>query len=919
MPEIVHGLAGLASFAASPPILCATHRLTRHLRLAQGRAQAAAGLTRWPALETATVAQWCGAMLREALLAGELPAELAPRLILSATQERVLWEGIIEAGSDGDDDFYDRAGLAAAAAEANALIEAWKLRLPAADAGGISEETARFLGWREEFRRRCQEQRWLEPVRGLDWQIDAIARGAGRMPSAVAFAGFDRLPPQEARLARVLAERGVRVVELRLEMEQAGEAATLALPDRLAECRAAADWAARMLAQSPAARLGIVVPELGAVRERLADLLDEALQPAALNPAHAESPRRHDFSLGTPLARQPLVHAALELLVLAVTTGQGRVEQTRIGELLRGGYWSAQAETDDRHRLEARLREKLAPEITLERLIRFARRASAPGEEKAIAVPLLLRHLEALKAFASPARQLPSQWAGRFAALLAAAGWPGDRPLSSHEWQARRAFFEALDGLGELDAVLGKVGAGGTAIHLRQLCNERIFQPEAGAAAQVQVLGLLEAAAEPLDGLWVMGMNEHLWPPAPRPNPLLPAELQRRAGTPNASAEVQVEFARKVQQRLLRGAPQVVFSHAAGEGGRALRPSPLLAGLAAAAPADAPFDLLASLAGRAPLESLDDSRAPAVGPGEKVRGGTGLLKAQAVCPAWAFYQYRLGARALAEPVEGLDAMGRGTLLHAVLERFWAGRGSVELLAMNAAGREAAIAAAVAAGIADFDAARDDPLPARFLALEAERLRRLVAQWLEVEANRSAPFHVIACEREIVLEIEGIAVRMVIDRIDALDDGRLLILDYKSGKVSAASWGDARITEPQLPIYAALVAGGEMGEEIGGEVCGAAFARVRLDECGFVGIAADGGLLPRVAAIGDDAARKLFPAVTRWPDLLAHWRESIAAIAREVGAGDAAVRFANEKDLDWCEVRPLLRLAERREQMEEAAK
>jgi exodeoxyribonuclease-5 len=907
MPEIVHGLAGLAvlnrEIAGSCPILCATHRLTRHLRLAHGRAHAAAGVARWPALATATVAQWCAAVLRESLLTGELPADLAPRQVLSGLQERALWERIIAA--DGGDDFYDLAGLAAAAVEANALIEAWKLRLAPADAG-IDVETARFLAWREEFRRRCAEGRWLEPVRGLEWQIEAIARGAGRMPAVAVFSGFDRLPPQEERLARVLAGRGVRVVELRLELEQAGRAVTLACPDRLAECRAAADWAARLLRQSPGARLGIVAPELGAVRERLADLLDEALLPAALNPAQAEAPRPYDFSLGTPLARRPLVKAALDLLAVAIAGGRGRIEQARIGELLRGAHWSAADEADARHRLEARLREKLAPEITLERLLRFARRE----QDKGIAAPRLLRHLEALKSWAPPARLLPSAWAQRFAGLLAAAGWPGDRPLSSHEWQARRALQEAIDSLGELDAVLGKVGAGETAAQLRRLCGERIFQPEGGTAAAVQVLGLLESAAEPFDALWVMGMNEHLWPPAPRPNPLLPAELQRRAGTPNASAEVQLAFARLVQQRLLRGAPQVVFSHAEADGGRALRPSPLLAGLPEGS-AEAPFDLLAGLAGGAPLEALADSRAPAVGPGEKVCGGTGLLKAQAICPAWAFYQYRLGARALEEPVEGLDAMGRGTLLHKVLERFWQGRGLAELLAMDAAGREAAIAAAVDAGVADFDSAREDPLPPRFLALEAERLRRLVAQWLEAEAGRPASFRVVACEREIDLEIEGIAVRLVIDRIDALEDGRLLILDYKTGKVSADSWNDARIAEPQLPIYAALAT----GDNLGGEVCGAAFARVRLDECGFVGIAAEGGLLPKVAGIGEDAARKRFPLLASWPELLAHWRESIAAIAREVGAGEAAVRFANEKDLAWCEVLPLLRLAERRAQME----
>jgi exodeoxyribonuclease-5 len=905
MPEIVHGLAALAQLdpGAAAPILCASHHLTRHLRLVHGRAQAAAGRARWAALETATVGQWCAAVLRRALLAGELPAERAPQLLLSAAQERVLWEEIIAAAEEEGGDFYDRAGLAAAAVEANALVETWRLPLPEA-ASASSVESARFLAWRHIFRGRCAERRWLEPVRALAWQIDSIARGVGRVPAVVFFAGFDRLPPLESRLARVLAERGARVVELRLEREHAGAAGVHAAADRRGECRAAAAWAARLLARRPDARLGIVAPDLGVVRAPLADELDAALQLPSID---AEAPRPYDFSLGTPLAREPLVRLALELLAIAVA-GRGRVEQERFGELLRAPGWSAEAEADGRHRLEARLREKLAPEIALSRLIRFVRREQQPGLE----TPALMRHLEALAAWSAPARQAPSRWGEGFAELLAAAGWPGDRAPSSRERQARHAFAEALDGLGELDAVLGRVGAGEALRQLRRTCGERIFQPAAGLAS-ITVMGLHEVAAEPFDALWVMGMNEAAWPPPARPNPLLAAELQRRAGTPDASAEVQLELARLVQRRLGREAAEVIFSHAASEDGREQRPSPLLAGLPAI-PDEAAPDASATVAAAAELEALDDSRAPALAPGEKVAGGTGLLKAQALCPAWAFYRYRLGARALEQPVEGLDAMARGTLLHAVLERFWQGRDSRALQAMDAPALDAAIAAAVAGGIADFDGAREEPLAPRFLALEAERLQRLAGQWLALEAARAEPFRVVACERELVLELEGIAVRLVIDRIDALDDGRLLILDYKTGAVSAASWGDARIAEPQLPVYAALAGVQEAAAD--GKVCAAAFARVRLDDCGFVGIAAARGLLPDVAGIGDDGARKLFPQLTSWPELLAHWRDSIAAIAHEIAAGDAAVRFADEKDLAWCEVLPLLRVAERRRQLRE---
>ncbi|MDP2795083.1 MAG: PD-(D/E)XK nuclease family protein [Sulfurisoma sp.] len=909
MAEFLRGLGALDGIERPAVILCATHRLTRELRLAHGRAQAAAGQVRWAALETATVSQWCGAVLREALLSGALPVGAAPRLVLSPMQERVLWERVIadDGAADEQTDFYDRAGLAGAAAEANALTEAWRLQL-GADAAG-SAETVRFIAWREAFRRRCAEHGWLEPVRGLDWQVEALARGAGRMPATVVFAGFDRLPPQEARLARVLAERGARVVDLRLEAEAPGQAQAVALPDRAAECRAAAAWAAQRLNEQPDSRIGIVVPELAALRETLNDALDECLQPSALNPAQADAPRRHAFAVGVPLVREPLVQVALERVTFAANPG--RTEQARLGELLRGAFWSSEMETDARHRIEALMREKLAPEITLERLLRLARRA-ALDEVGAIAAPRLIADLERLAGWRSGngGRQAPSIWAERYAELLAAVGWPGERATTAREIEAHAAFNEMLDGLGTLDAVLGKVGAGDTANRLRKLCAERMFQPEPAGQAQVSVMGPLEPAAAPFDALWVMGMNEHLWPPAARPNPLLPADLQRRAGMPDASAEVQVALARAVHERLLHGATEVVFSFAQADSGRELRPSPLLAGIARAEPRVMAPGLVAAQAGAA-MEKLFDAKAPEVAAGEKVRGGTGLLRAQAVCPAWAFYQCRLGARALAEPVEGLDAAGRGTLLHAVLEAFWKDRGSAELAAMNAAARAAAIGFAVGAGLVAFDAQREDPLPARFVELERERLARLVAQWLDLEAKRTVPFSVVARELELTVEIEGIAVRLVIDRIDALDDGRLLIIDYKTGsKVSAESWGAERVTELQLPIYAA-----HAGEAAGGEVVGVALAKVRLDECGFAGIAAEGGLLPKVAGIGEDAARKVFPDVASWPELLAAWKENIDIIAREVGEGVAAVCFEDARDLEYCEVLPLLRLAERKTQME----
>lgn len=889
-----------------PIILCSTHRLARSLRLAHGRNQRVQGKTQWQPLPAMQLTQWLDGVIGDALLSGEISTESSPMLVPSAMQERILWEQAIESCLTGElaEALFDCGGMAAAAMEANRLLQEWRIQLPA---GEQTEETQQFLRWRAAFRKACAVSGWLEPARYLEWQIDQLAVGAGHLPQQLYLAGFDRLSPQESRLFEVLAGRGVFVTPWRTGFDQPGQATQLELADTDAECRAAVSWAQQQLAKNPQARIAIVAPELGAIRARLAALLDDGLHPEAIMPAAAEMPRLYDFSLGAPLAAQAVIVTALGLL--RAVSGNRRLEQEAFGALLLQPYWSAgMHEADGRAQLEAAIRADLPAVVTLNRLARYVRKLA----ERGLGIGRFADDLDALLQVHArqPARQLPSAWADSFRMLLGAAGWPGDRGLSSHEFQARQTFSEVLEGMSQLDTLLGTVDMSEALRRLNQSCSEQIFQPRTEGDPPLQVMGMLEAAGAPLDALWVMGMNDHVWPPSARPNPLIPAAAQRAARAPNADAAVQAEFAHAIHDRLLHSAAQVMFSYAHAEGDRELRPSPLVADLSVLpGEADRTVTLAETLAA-SPVSTItqeQDHVAPPAIDGERIPGGAGLLKAQAICPAWAYYQYRLGARALEVPVEGLDAAGRGSLLHSVMERFWQGRGSEVLAAMSEEALTNAVTEAVTQALEAFNAAREEPLPPRFTVLEGGRLRQLVLSWLNFEQTRTAPFEVQACEQEVFIEIEGIAVCLVIDRIDRLGDGRLAIIDYKTGATADyKNWAQARITEPQLPIYASLALAGE-------QVAAVAFAKVRGDDARFSGIAADEALLPGVLGLTQDKARKDFPAgqFPDWPALLVHWQTSVQAIAREVRSGEAAVRFSDENEMEYCEVKPLLRLPERK--------
>lgn len=893
------------SDTSSPLVLCSTNRLAQSIRQAHDRAQVARGLTVWQPLQAITLAQWLDDLTGTAMLTGEIAVDLAPRIVLDSVQERILWERVIDR-SLADNSIaalFDVGGMARAAIEANRLLLAWDVAIPSGD---MTEETRQFMRWREDFQLLCKQNSWLEQTRFFNWQIEHITRGAGRLPSEIHLAGFDRISPQEQRLFDALTARGTAIRLWGHHLPQAANAIKAGLTDQDAECRAAVAWCQQQLADNPQARIGLVVPELAELREKLVNLLDDNLHPETINAAEAEAPRCYDFSLGAALAEQPLVSMALRLMRFAA--GHRQLTQSDISALLLSPYWSADVvEGDARAQLDALMRSLLPSTLSLDRLFKFVQKHQSRG----LSVERLVEHLQALLLLIQswPKRQLPSGWVAVWQALLQAVQWPGERSLSSHEFQAKQALTRLLEQQSRLDALLGPVSATEALRYLEQSCREQIFQPQSEGYPQILVMGMLESVAEPLTALWVMGMNDHLWPPPARPNPLLPAQDQRSAGAPNADSRIQAQFARSIHYRLLHSAPEIVFSYAHKDGERELRPSPLLADIAEME--DLPplaLTMAEQLAQPAPMEWLQDHQAPPVIPGEKISGGTGLLKAQAICPAWAYYRYRLGARALDEPVEGLDAMGRGNLLHAAMQYFWQGRDSDDLQAMDEAALQLAIQAAVEQGTQAYNEKLEEPLPPRFLALEQQRLQRLLGVWLPLEKSRES-FAVEHCEQRVQLDLGGITVDLTIDRVDRLPDGRLVVLDYKTGSnVSHKSWADARITEPQLPIYAAMAFSGD-------EVAAVCFAKVRIEEQKFIGIAASEALLPGVEAL--QGARKLFDETQfpDWPALIRHWQASIAAIVEEIRSGDAAIRFADESDLRDCELKPLLRLPERKLQME----
>ena len=216
--------------------------------------------------------------------------------------------------------------------------------------------------------------------------------------------------------------------------------------------------------------------------------------------------------------------------------------------------------------------------------------------------------------------------------------------------------------------------------------------------------------------------------------------------------------------------------------------------------------------------------------------------------------------------------------------------------MTPAARTAALELAADKAIARIRERRLDGLGKRLLGLEKQRLVNLASQWLQFEIDGRGEFEVKWTEERRTLAIGTLSLTGQLDRVDALPDGRTIIIDYKTGGPSSVkAWLGARPDEPQLPLY--LVA-----SEL--DARGIAFARLRAGERRFVSLTEDGTMLPNSRV--DDWRRDH----SSWSALVDAWRSELTRLADDFAAGVATVAPKRMDTCRYCDVAMLCRYSER---------
>ena len=882
--RLAQGLAGGAT------VVTPNRRLAQALSREVDAAQAAQGRSAWESADILPYFAFVERCFEDALY-----SEFAPGLpiLLTPVQEQALWEDIIRR-SDAGDALLAVPETAALAADAWKTAHAWRL-LDSLRSDQLNEDATAFRDWCAQYSLRCERDRHTDAALLPDL---IAARASGKeinKPKLLALYAFDIMTPQQRGLSDALQAAGTKVIVSAPEPLDAS-VLRVACVDARDEIERAATWARARLEADPQARIGIVVPDLAKQRRAVIRVFRTVMAPASILPgasaasSASDGPLPFNLSLGAALAGYPLVQAACLILELA-----GReIEFGRASLLLRSPFIAAgESEAAGRARLDIELRRRAEPAITLDRLLDTIDAAGAGAY-----APELAQRLRRLAGFRRSdlfAARPPSAWAKAVTDALKLMGFPDKgRSLDSTEYQTLKKWHEVVASFAQLDRVNAKMGYGEALARLRRLAAETLFQPEA-PQAPVQILGVLESAGMEFDHLWVMGLTDDAWPIHPRPNPFLPLDAQRKARVTEASIEATLALDAAITRGWLAAAREVVLSHAQAEGERKLLPSPLLRDLPPSGLALSAYprhrDLIHAAAS---IEALEDAAAPPLAAGAMLTGGAGVITDQSACPFRAFALHRLDAESPEAPHAGLDAMERGILVHRVLAGAWDGlKTKARLDAIGVDELDALLARAAEAAVTRVKRDRPATLAGRFAEVEKGRLVRLARAWLEMEREaRGDDFSVAAVEDKRSLVIGPLTLRGKLDRVDELEDGRRIVIDYKSTARSASAWLGERPDEPQLPLYLVATEPGAVA---------IAFAQVKAGEMKFAALAADETLLP---------VKKSLPDIG-WDAQVAEWRRVLARLAAQFAAGEAAVQPKNSQmTCRNCGVQPLCRIHER---------
>ena len=920
-------------------VVTVNKRLSRELHLQYCNHKNSAGLKVWETPSIIPFEAWLH-NLWDAVKANSESLNqrdtISKGVVLTALQTKAVWKKIIQ--EDITKNYPDTQPLWAidattrAATHAWQIYQSWDIDLQSCR-HSASPDYRRFVAWADKYDITCSTNNWIDPEKLPDLIIESLNSGAekvnldsnktsgssarlNRYLRGIILAGFDHLTCQQTRLFKTLQSIGVTIEKSRPPPGSTTAINHYRFASEYQQWLAAAHWARKMLHQNPQARLAIIAPDLGRSRRLIEYSLTQILCPGNLTGNHSGNPVFH-ISPGKPLIDFPTVRSAMSLLDFS---SGAEFDANAIQNILLSPFVTgSDSEQHERSELDIALRARLPFRSDLRRLLSttqlFQKNNPTP-----VFLETLTRIMENEGDWAKKKRF--SEWTEVFLNCLDIFGFPGPATLESAEFQAIDALKTELRKMGSLNTVSDTIGINTALGYLKSRLREQLFEVES-LNPSLEILDIPESSGIQFDAVWFGGMIGSDWPASPSPSPFIQTRLQKEAGYPRASVELNLQLAKTQQTRLLGQTGEMVFSYHAYDNDVELSASPLFDQVSheeinhREQSLENISTLLERLQENKPqMENYHDFRGVSHD-GGKTTGGIRLLEDQAACAFRAYANLRLGCRLTAPREQGIDALDRGQLVHKVLEDIWTELGSSQGL-KNLSEQE--LRSRVRTNIENrskkFIVASG--CEEGFLNTHSHWLEELLLIWLTLEKDRNLDFSLVGTEISTTLEIEGITLKLKIDRVDKLADGSLCIIDYKTGETaSLTKWVGDRPQYPQLALYFLALESIDYDTELaiqlnhrGKRLSTLVVGQIKPGNTLFQGFCSDNQFYR------DGVKNKPVPLIanTKLPEelksleaLRSHWRNTFSRLAIDFRQGIAVVEPLDAATCNYCDLHPLCRI------------
>lgn len=796
------------------------------------------------------------------------------KILLNDHQERAIWEDIISNFLSGSSSLSVES-TAQLANNAWKLLKQWNINF-----GWISysasEDELTFQKWANKFCNICETNNWIDISSIANKMIEYLDNKIIKPANHLILVGFEDLPPLYKLLVDTIKKHGGKV-EYFDPNNKISDQKRITFVSQEQEITDMALWVKKWATKAPESNIGCIAPNLTTIRPQIDYIFNQILGCS------------FDISAGRALNTFPILNSALKILNLS----DNKLPINHIDSILNSPFiGGANQEHIARSLLSAKLHKEGAIYIPMRQILSLAKHT-----EHLYHCPILAKNLECYLQIAKKNHQLqaPSYWVKHIVEQLQILGWPGDRALNDDEIQLFKRWQKLLAEFATLDLIIAKMSSREALDKLSSMADAVIYQPKY-EDKRIKVLGTLEAAGLNFDYLWIMGLTDTQWPQPPNPNPFIPLHLQKKFNMPHASPERELEFSYRLLERFSKSAQTIIYSHPQQDNQKEFRGSFLIQDIPTITSKELElpkFSWFAINNSNSPLvEAFSDDKAPPVIKANKFEGGSEILKSQSACPFSAFAKCRLNARDVDhQPQLGLNPAERGTIIHTALEILWNKiQNSEKLSLLSDQQQETFINESVEYALLKQKKNTPFKMTARFSEIEKNRLTALLRNWLKFEKQkRAVPFTVLTKEKYRSVQIGELNIDIKVDRIDQMQDGSHLILDYKTGATNTANWDGERPNDPQLPLYC-------ITSQI--PIHGIAFAETKNGKLKFKGISEKNYEISGITEKND------------WLKTVRQWREVLNNLSKEFIAGNAEVNPKNNPETcRYCKLQSLCRIKE----------